>query len=137
MVCVVGKAATRARQVRIEKTNVSEPLMTCRKLFHRHRNRVGRLARDGAQRKPVYRLGGVRHKGGVSSIQALVWNVGTCRSDDKGRIRVDGLHEDASTDAEHRGGAARSSEEVPEKGWSEGAALLGKANRPTRNGRSL
>ena len=30
---------------------------------------------------PVYCLGGVRHEGGVSPVQALVWNVRTCRLD--------------------------------------------------------
>jgi hypothetical protein len=29
---------------------------------------------------PAYCPGGVRHTGGASSIQALVWNVGTCVS---------------------------------------------------------
>ena len=29
--------------------------------------------------EPVYCLGGVRHEGGVSPVQALVWNVRTCR----------------------------------------------------------
>jgi len=42
------------------------------------------------QGKPVYCLGGVRHKGGVNLIQALVWNAGTCRSDDKGETRSGG-----------------------------------------------
>ena len=39
--------------------------------------------------------------------QALVWNVGTCRPDAKGEVQVGGPHEDESTDAGHRGGAAR------------------------------
>ena len=43
-------------------------------------------------------------------IQALVWNVGTCRSDDKGEIQVDEPRGE-STDAGHRGGAARIREE--------------------------
>ena len=30
---------------------------------------------------PVYCLDGVRHEGGVSPVQALVWNVRTCRLD--------------------------------------------------------
>ena len=38
---------------------------------------------------PVYCLGGVRHKGGATLNQALVWNVGTCRSDDKEEIQVE------------------------------------------------
>ena len=44
--------------------------------------------------------------------QALVWNVGTCRSDDKGETQVGGPHEGESTDAGHRGGITRSSDEV-------------------------
>ena len=34
-------------------------------------------------------MGGIRHKGSANLIQALVWNVGTCRSDDKGEIQVE------------------------------------------------
>ena len=41
------------------------------------------------QGKPVYCLSGVRHKDGVTLIQALVRNVGTCRSDDKGETQVE------------------------------------------------
>jgi hypothetical protein len=40
------------------------------------------------QRKPVYRLGGARHAGGVNLNLALVWNVGTCRPDVKGETQV-------------------------------------------------
>lgn len=46
VVSVDGKVAARSRQVRIKKTNASEPLMTCRKLCNQHQNRDGRLARD-------------------------------------------------------------------------------------------
>jgi hypothetical protein len=34
-------------------------------------------------------LSGIRHKGSVNLIQALVGNVGTCRSDVKGEIQVE------------------------------------------------
>ena len=34
-------------------------------------------------------LGGIRHKGSANLIQALVWNVGTCRPDVKGEIQVE------------------------------------------------
>ena len=37
--------------------------------------------------KPVACVGGTRHKGGVTLDRALVWNVGTCRLDDKGEIQ--------------------------------------------------
>jgi hypothetical protein len=33
-------------------------------------------------------------------------------------------HESESTDAEPRGGTTRSSDEVPEKGWSQGVVLM-------------
>jgi hypothetical protein len=56
----------------------------------------------------VYCLGGVRHKDGVNLIQALVWNVGTCRPDAKGETQMGRPHKGESTDAGHRGGAARS-----------------------------
>lgn len=56
-----------------------------------HRKRVesvatmskpGRVVDPGrVQREPAAWLGGIRHKGGVNLIQALVWNVGTRRFD--------------------------------------------------------
>ena len=42
-----------------------------------------------AQRIPVYWLSGIRHEGGVNLAQALLRNVGTCRSDAKGEIQVE------------------------------------------------
>lgn len=136
VVSVEANVATRSRQVRSEKTNASEPLMTCRKLYNQCRNREGRLARDGAPQAPEFRRGGARHKGGVSWDQARIRNVRTCRSDEKGRAQADGLRKRASTDAEHRGGAVRSSEEARESRWSEGAALSSWWNRSTARGRS-
>jgi hypothetical protein len=50
---------------------------------------------------------GIRLGGGVNSDQALLRNVGTCRSDVKGDVQAGGPRKDQSTDAEHRGGAAR------------------------------
>ena len=38
-----------------------------------------------AYRKPVYWVSGPRHIGGVTWYQAGMWNVGTCRSDAKGK----------------------------------------------------
>ena len=42
----------------------------------------------GVQEVPADGLSGVRHKEGVTVIQACVWNVGTCRPDDKGETPV-------------------------------------------------
>ena len=47
----------------------------------------------------------------MNSIQALTRNMRTCRSDDKGEAQVE-TPQGESTDAEHRDGLARSSEEV-------------------------
>ena len=131
VVNVEAKVTTRSWQVRSEKTNKREPLMTCRKLFNQCRNRDGRLTREKAQRIPEFRLGGTRHKGGVSSDQAQIRNVRTCRSDAKERTQVDSLRERASTNAEHRGGAIRSSDETHESGWSEGVASSRRRDRST------
>ena len=58
----------------------------------------------------------------MTLIQALVWNVGTCRPDVKGETQVRGPHEGESTDAGHRGGPTRISVEVSvmemeRRGW--------------------
>ena len=71
------------------------------------------------------RPGDVRHGGGASLDQALAWNVGTCRFDTDGRsLDRDGppvakgrtpsteTCEGQSTDAGHRGGPARTSDEA-------------------------
>ncbi len=50
--------------------------------------RVASRTPGSVQGVPVNCLSGVRHKDGVILIQALVWNVGTCRSDDKGETQV-------------------------------------------------
>jgi len=42
---------------------------------------------ERVQGEPVYCLDDIRHKGSANLIQALVWNVGTCRPDDKGEIQ--------------------------------------------------
>ena len=51
---------------------------------------------------------GIRHEGGVTLIQALVRNAGTCRPDAKGEAQADGLRKSERTEAGHRGGVARS-----------------------------
>ena len=71
------------------------------------------------------------------SSQALVGNVGTCRLDAKGEIRTGSPRKEKSTDARHRGGAARSSNDAVERSRSKGAASFGRSLWPTRAGRSL
>ena len=74
------------------------------------------LARDKVGGKPVYCPTGVRHEGGVTLIQALVRNVGTCRPDAKGEAQADSLRKGQSTDAGHRDGVVRSRVEGPVMG---------------------
>jgi hypothetical protein len=75
--------------VRIKETNASEPLRKCRKRRNDVKTGKESLARDKPRRRPVYCLGGVRHRGGVTLIQAFVRNVGTCRLDGKGETQVE------------------------------------------------
>lgn len=69
--------------------------------------------------------------------QAFAGNVGTCRLDDKGEIRRSRPPKEKSTDARHRGGAARSSDEAVERSWSKGAASSSRIDMSTRPGRSI
>jgi len=67
-----------------EKTNVSESLMKCRKRMDVIKTGVQSLLRDKARKKPAYCPSGDRHRGGVSSAQALMRNVGTSSLDAQG-----------------------------------------------------
>jgi putative transposase len=97
------------RQVRLEETNASEPLMTCRNVFNRRRNRDPDFyPASKGWGTPADCPTGVRHEGGVTSRQASVRNTGTCRPDAKGETQAVSRREGPSTDAGHRGGGARS-----------------------------
>jgi len=63
----------------------------------------------------VYCPVGVRHEGGVNSVQALVWNVGTCTPMPRERLKRP-TRKSQSTEAGCRGGVACSSEEGPVTG---------------------
>jgi hypothetical protein len=97
------------RQVGLEETNASKPLMTCRNIFNRRRNRDPDLyPASKGWAIPADGPTGVRHEGGVTSRQASVRNAGTCRPDVKGETQAVSSREGLSTDAGHRGGGARS-----------------------------
>ena len=89
MVSVEGKGPVRRDQVGIREMNESEPLMRCRKADRCCQNLGAGASQGGAWRGPSYRPGGNRHKGGMTWMQAFVWNLGTCRSDAKGEIQVE------------------------------------------------
>ena len=56
--------------------------------------------------------------------EAQPWNVGTCRCDDKREAQVRRPHESESSEAQHRGGAVRSSAEMPVMGMERRDCLM-------------
>jgi hypothetical protein len=70
-----GKTASGMDREDERKDNESLLSLTCRNLMRRDRNR-GRMAAPGrVWGIPVYCPDGLRHRGSMSPIQALVWNV--------------------------------------------------------------
>jgi hypothetical protein len=117
--------------------NESEPLMTCRKVLNRGRNREGVVV-------PGYSMGGACFR--TMRPPALRWH-------DSVALRLYGTWEPSmpmrterfkqrtcenlSRDAASRGGMARSSDEVPDKGMERrGHVKEGRNIVPTGNGRS-
>jgi hypothetical protein len=82
------ETAGRTRQVSAGKTNVSEPLSTCRKRRDVIKTGLQSLARDelGGSLPTARVVTGTKAR--VISAQALVRNVGTCRPDAKGEFQV-------------------------------------------------
>jgi hypothetical protein len=71
-----------------------------------------RRVRDEIGQEPEYGPIGVRHIGGVNVNLAFPWNVRTCRRDVKGERQASRPRKAQRTEARHRGGATRSSEDV-------------------------
>ena len=90
--------------------------MTCRKRRNDVKTGGESLPREGSGGHPVYCPDGIRHAGGVNLVQALVRNMGTCHPDAKGEFQAGSPRKDESTDAGHRDGAARNSDEGPVMG---------------------
>ena len=107
-----GKRREETRQVCTRKANESEPRMFCRKTPNRHQNQADLAAWDQVQQEPVYGLDGDRQFSGASLAQAFMWNMGTWRSDAKGETQKGSPRKGQSTNAERRGGSARSSVEA-------------------------
>ena len=87
--------------------------------------------------KSVYRPSGGRCRGGVNLIQALLWNVGTCRFNAKGKVQWKLIYENESTNEKHRGGVTRSNFDVYESAWSKGVTSFDSIYKPTSSRRSL
>ena len=76
--------------MRFREASANELLMRCRNEIRRRQNWGLTGLQDKSKRRPAYCLGGVRHKGSANLNQVLAWNVGTCRSDDKGETQIEG-----------------------------------------------
>jgi len=85
----VSEKARQTRQVSAGKTNVSEPLTTCRKRRDVIETGLLLLVRDKARKVPADWPSDDRHEDGVSPAQGLVRNMGTYRLDGKGEIQVE------------------------------------------------
>jgi transposase len=104
------KGVTRSRQVWFGKTNASEPLRKCRE--NKDDVETGELKLPWDQRRRC--LFAADATSGIEAasarIQAQTRNLGTCRPDAKGEAQA-AHRKGQSTDAGHRGGTARSSDE--------------------------
>src|SRR5450759_1123366 len=105
-----------SQRVRLREASASKPPMKCRKAIRRCQNRRLTLPPGSVRENPEACPSGIRHVGGAKLNLALVRNVRTCRSDAKREVSSGQNREDESTDAEHRDGAARSSDEGPVMG---------------------
>ena len=63
--------------------------MKCRKNFDDVETTELSLLWDKRRGRPDYCLRGIRHVGGVKSVQALMRNVGTCHPDAKGDVQME------------------------------------------------
>ena len=89
MVSIKEKAGQRPCQVRFREASTSELLMRCRKVENDVKTGGLSILQDKSRGKPVYCLGGIRHRSSANLIRAFVRNVGTCRPDVKGEIQVE------------------------------------------------
>ena len=108
VVSVSGKGLS-ARQVRYgsrRRTQVNHCIGVVTGKCHQNQSPLRALGK--VQREPVYWLVGVRRRGGVSLIQARLWNWENSRGDAKERGQVK-KSKAASTEALIEGGLTRSS----------------------------
>lgn len=131
-----GKGTARPCQVRFGKTNASEPLMTRRKRRNDVRTGKQSLARDQFWRYPLT----ARAASGVKVASVRFRLVQATGEPVASMLREPSKwkpHEDLSTDARHRGGPTRSSEEGPVMGLERrGWIVWVLRHEPTSNGRS-
>src|ERR1700737_2247505 len=104
-----------SRRVRLREASASEPPMNCRKRIRRCHNRGVTLPPGSARGHPEACPSGIRHVGGAKLNPALYTERENLCPDAKGEITSGSNREDQSTNAEHRGEAARSGAEGSER----------------------
>jgi len=132
VVSVEEKAGHRSCQVENKEMSASELLKTCRKGLGDVKTGGIFVTPGAVWGMPVYCPHGVRHEGSMTLFWAPVRNVGTGRSAAKGEARVGGPHEGESTDAEHRGGAARRRDEGSVMGLDQRGCIVRGYSRANR-----
>jgi len=80
VVSVSETAEQRLCQVRTEETSASKPSMNCRKRRDDVRTKGESLTWEKSERYLLTAQAASGRRDGVNSVQALVWNVGTCVS---------------------------------------------------------
>jgi hypothetical protein len=108
VVSVAERAGHDPAWVSTGETSASKPPMNCRNSIVENRTGISGHSgiNAGGALKPGLRV--LRLEGGVTPVQALVWNVGTCRLDAKVRFRVGAPGKKPGTDARHRDRVVRS-----------------------------
>jgi len=89
VVSVKEKSGQRPCQVRFREASASELLLRCRNELDDVRTGGLTVPQDKFKGNLLTAWATSGNKGSANLIQALVWNVGTCRSDVKGEIQVE------------------------------------------------
>ena len=106
------KSSDQTEQVRVRKTNESEPPQTRRYEHKRRRNQDRLVILGRARRVPDDWAGGDRRRGGVSRTQAFAWNCRNQTPDAKGEAQA-AKPRGESTDVGVWGGPIRMSVDGP------------------------
>ena len=105
------KSPSKDGQVTMQKMNVIKPLMRYRNIQDDVKTGFLDLTRDKSGGKPAYCPVGIRYRDGMSCMEALSRNVGTCTKMLRENFKQRPCKNE-STDALYRDRLARSSEEV-------------------------
>ena len=118
MRCVNGKGATRLRQVSIEESNASESLLKCRKRRDDVKTERESLTQDKSRGNlfTAWTASGMKVARTQYRLLCGTWEPVAAMSREKLKWKT---HESESTDARHRGGLTRSSDEVSVMGMEQ------------------